>query len=90
MESQKKARLLNCLETILEMESQLRSLHEAGALVTEITALRALIRDLELERTSVDEADIERIELATTIFLQELEVPFQYLETTRRADRLLQ
>jgi len=38
----------------------------------------------------VDEADIERIELATTIFLQELEMQFQYLETRPHADRILQ
>ena len=90
MESQKKARLLNCLETILEMESQLRSLREAGALMAELSSLRSLIHGLKLERTPVDEADIERIELATTIFLQELGVQFQYLETKPHVGRLLQ
>lgn len=90
MESYKKARLMNCLETILEMESQLRSLREAGALMTELTSLRSLIHDLKLEQSCLDEADVERIELATTIFLQELEMHFQKLETPSFPDRLLQ
>ena len=90
MESQNKARLLNCLETILEMESQLRSLREAGTLVMELSSLRSLIHGIKLERSPVDEADIERIELATTIFLQELEVRFQFLETSAHPGRLLQ
>ncbi|PTN38039.1 hypothetical protein [Desulfonatronum sp. SC1] len=90
MKIHKKARLINCLDTILETESQLRSLREAGSLASEFSSLRSLIRDLKLERISMDEADIKRIELATTFFLQELEVRFQYLETPPHANRLLQ
>ncbi|TVQ97157.1 MAG: hypothetical protein EA399_14260 [Desulfovibrionales bacterium] len=80
---------MNCLETILEMESQLHTLREPDALVTELTSLRTLIRDLELEQTRLDEMDVQRIELATTIFLQELELHFQCRETAPLSGRLL-
>lgn len=90
METQKIARLMNCLETILEMESQLRSIREAGELVMEINALRTLIHDLKQVHIPVDDAEVLRIELATTTFLQELEVQFQYLDAPPSPDRLLQ
>ena len=90
METQNKARLLNCLDTILEMESHLRFLHEANALLMELSSLRSLIQCLKLERTPVEEMDVERIELATSFFLQELEAGFQYLETAPIPGRILQ
>ncbi|WP_045222952.1 hypothetical protein [Desulfonatronum thioautotrophicum] len=89
MDMRKKARLMNCLQTILEVESQLHRLRETDALVTELTSLRTLIRELELEQTRLEEMDVQRIELATTIFLQELEIHFQCRETEPLADRLL-
>ncbi len=90
MESQKKARLLNCLQTILDMESQLRSLREAGSVVGELSSLRSLMQDLKLEQVQLDEADIQRIELATMVFLQELETHFQHVQTKSFYSELLQ
>lgn len=90
MESQKKARLLNCLQTILDMESQLRSLREAGSLVGELTSLRSLMRDLKLEQVRLEETDIQRIEMATMIFLQELEIHFHQIRGDSSCTQLLQ
>jgi hypothetical protein len=79
MESTKKARLINCLQTILELESQLRSLRDADSLLGELSALRSFVQDLRIEQTDIHETDIQHIELATKVFLQELETHFQYV-----------
>ena len=90
MELQKKARLMNCLETILELETQLRTVRETGALVSEILSLRTLVRDLKLEQIQLAEAEIQRIEQATTFFLQELEIHFQLLGAKSLSAELVQ
>ncbi|GAB6060890.1 hypothetical protein JCM31598_40070 [Desulfonatronum parangueonense] len=81
---------MNCLQTILEMESELRSLREAGSLVGELNSLRSLMNDLKLEQVQLDEADIQRIELATMVFLQELEMHFHNVQAKHPHGGILQ
>jgi hypothetical protein len=90
MESQRKARLMNCLQTILEMESQLRSLRESSSLLNELSSLRVLVDDLKLEQVQLDEKEIQRIEIATMFFLRELEVHFQSVREKSLPHGLLQ
>ncbi|SDB20945.1 hypothetical protein SAMN05660653_01001 [Desulfonatronum thiosulfatophilum] len=81
---------MNCLQTILEMESELRSLREAGSLVGELNSLRSLMNELKLEQVRLDEADIQRIELATTVFLHELEMHFHNVQAKHPHTGILQ
>jgi hypothetical protein len=78
MYNQHKARLLNCLQTILDMDTQLRSLRTAGPLAAELTSLRAIIQNLNLDQIPLHETDVQRIESATSSFLQELEVFYNH------------
>lgn len=77
MTPRRKARLLNCLQTILELESELRSIREARSVLGELTALRSIMRSLDLGEMVIDEDDVQRVEVATKAFLHELEVHFQ-------------
>lgn len=82
MESRRKERLVNCLETILELESSLRSLRESKAILGELTSLRSIISDLNFKLIEIEEGDVLLIEGATMAFLQELEIHFQGHEKT--------
>ena len=81
---------MNCLETILDFESQLRTLLESGALISELLSLRTRIHNLKLEQFQLAEAEIQRIEQATTSLLQELDAHFQLLETKPFSNELVQ
>lgn len=67
------SRLANCLETILELESDLEQLELGHVLLSEFSQLKAFLERLDTVR--VDEDDVRRIETATTNFLEELKVP---------------
>ncbi|HDQ41785.1 MAG TPA: hypothetical protein ENN39_12280 [Desulfonatronum sp.] len=90
MEQRRKARLLNCLQTILDMESELRSIREAGSILGELTSLRSIMRELKLGQMQLEESDVLRIENATMAFLHELEVHFQNNDGKSIAHGLLQ
>lgn len=78
MESRGKERLINCLETILELETALRSIREAKAVLAELTSLRLIINNLNFRMIQIEEGDVLRIEGATMAFLRELEDHFQH------------
>lgn len=67
------SRLANCLETILELESDLEQLELGHVLLAEFGQLKSFLARLDSVR--VDEDDVNRIEAATSHFLEELKVP---------------
>jgi len=67
------SRLANCLETILELEPDLEQLELGHVLLAEFGQLKSFLERLDSVR--VDEDDVNRIEAATSHFLEELKVP---------------
>lgn len=67
------ARIMNCLQTILELEPLLRTIDSGHLLLSEFKVLRAFMDDMD--SVSLDEDDVARIENATEHFLQELKTP---------------
>jgi hypothetical protein len=67
------ARIMNCLQTILELEPLLRKMESGKLLLPEFKVLKAFLHDLD--SVSLDEDDVARIETATECFLQELKSP---------------
>ncbi len=63
-------RLRNCLITILELEGALEQTQLGAALQKEFVVLKDVM--LRLEKLSIDENDVQRIEIATGRFLEEL------------------
>lgn len=86
----RKARLMNCLQTILDLESELRSIREAGSILGELTSLRSIMRDLDLKQVKLEEEAVLRIEDATMAFLHELQVHFQQTDDKPAPYALLQ
>jgi hypothetical protein len=70
------ARIMNCLQTILELEPMLRRLDSGQILLSEFKVLKAFLNDLD--GLSLDEDDVARIETATEHFLQELKTPVTF------------
>ena len=64
------SRLRNCLVTILELEGTLEHTHLGPALQKEFTVLKGVMQ--RLEAVTVEETDVDRIEIATSRFLAEL------------------
>jgi hypothetical protein len=67
------ARVLNCLQTILELESDLETAGMGESLVEEFNDLKAIVA--RTNAWELDEDDVQRIERATAAFLHELELP---------------
>ncbi|MFW5730991.1 MAG: hypothetical protein ACOCV7_05020 [Desulfonatronovibrionaceae bacterium] len=81
-----KARLKNCLATIVELEPALIRLNLHHELVREFTHLKDIIsRISEMEVTSME---VDRIENATELFLRELDIPLSGMG--KPGDRQLQ
>ena len=70
------ARIMNCLQTILELEPMLRRLDSGHILLSEFKVLKAFLD--EMDGLSLDEDDVTRIETATEHFLQELKTPVTF------------
>lgn len=87
MTPRRKARLLNCLQTILDLESELRSIREARSVLGELTALRSIMRSLDLGEMVIDENDVQHALVATKAFLRELEVHFQNHDEKPRCNK---
>ena len=71
------ARLKNCLLTIVEMEPLLSRIsvhHELKKEFRQLKEISGKIAGLELS-----DAEVERIENATEVFLKELEIPGEFL-----------
>lgn len=63
-------RLRSCLQAILDLERELKTLHLAEPLLAEFTVLKDIYE--RVETIAVQEDDIKRIEDATAHFLAEL------------------
>lgn len=72
-------RIMNCLQTILDLESTLRRLELGGVLLSEFTVLKDFLKDVE--SIELDEEDVARIENATEHFLQELKMPLSLIQS---------
>ena len=70
------ARIMNCLQTILELEPMLRNMDPGHILLSEFKKLKPFLNDME--SLSLDEEDVSRIETATERFLQELKTPAMF------------
>ena len=70
------ARIMNCLQTILELEPMLCNMDPGHILLSEFKKLKAFLNDME--GLSLDEEDVSRIETATERFLQELKTPTMF------------
>lgn len=90
MEPRRKARLINCLQTILDLEVELRSIRQAESILKELISLRSIMRDLDFKSVRLEEDDVRRIEGATTAFLHELKLHLQHRDYKPFAHDLLQ
>nr|WP_243366297.1 hypothetical protein [Fundidesulfovibrio soli] len=67
------ARIVNCLQTILELEPLLQRIDSGSMLLPEFKVLKSFLN--EMDGIDLDEEDVARIENATERFLQELKTP---------------
>ena len=81
-------RITNCLQTILELESQLESLEHGNSLLDEFVVLKSFLE--KIDKVDLSEADVERIETATANFLKELRGPLARAEKQGNKGRRLQ
>ncbi|MCA1743621.1 MAG: hypothetical protein ABR542_02655 [Desulfonatronovibrio sp.] len=75
------ARLKNCLITIVELEPVLTKLTIHSELLQEFKHLRSVISKVSELELSMEE--VSRIESATSMFLNELDIPLSYLKIKR-------
>ncbi len=66
-------RLRNCLQTILDVESDIERYPLYDALKSEMETLKKYLTDVD--NLELSEDDVERMERATTLFLNELYLP---------------
>lgn len=82
-------RLKNCLQTILDLESDLERLELGHVLLKEYTMLRSFAD--RVKTIPLREDDVARIERATECFLEELKLPLSFAtETIASKQRLMQ
>ena len=81
-------RLQSCLQTILELESELKELPVAQPLLTEFTTLKEIY--CRLEKICLQENDVQRIEDATAHLLEELDKSMQSKPLARSGQKYLQ
>lgn len=67
------ARIINCLQTILELEPLLCRMDTGHVLLSEFKVLKAFLNGMD--GVELDEDDVARIETATERFLLELKTP---------------
>lgn len=73
MEYQLHQRLVHCIQTILELEPQVNTLHAGAFFHTEMMALRDCLG--RVDGMDLIEADVLRFERATEFFLDEIRLP---------------
>lgn len=83
-----RCRLMNCLETLLELEPALRRLSRENFLAEEFSVIKSFIE--AMEELELDEAEVKRIEGATKIFLEELGGPLKLIVAKPKSGRLVQ
>jgi len=81
-------RITNCLQTILELESQLEKLEHGNSLLDEFVVLKSFLE--KIDRVDLSESDVQRIESATANFLKELQGPLAKAEADDQKGRRLQ
>lgn len=81
-------RITNCLQTILDLESQLEQLENGHSLLDEFTVLKSFLE--RIDEVELSESDVERIETATSNFLRELQGPLSRRKPRAGAERRLQ
>ena len=81
-------RLKNCLQTILELEPDMSSLHLRTEFRTELETLKEYLN--RVEDLDLAEEDVLRLERATANFLDELRLPLSQVRPDGRKNRILQ
>lgn len=81
-------RLKNCLQTILELEPDMSSLHMRTEFRTELETLKEYLN--RVEDLDLAEEDVQRLERATANFLDELRLPLSQVRRDGRKNRILQ
>lgn len=81
-------RITNCLQTILDLESQLEQLEHGHSLLDEFAVLKSFLE--KIDEVELSEGDVERIETATSNFLKELKGPLSRRKSRARTERRLQ
>ncbi len=81
-------RISNCLQTILELEPELRKLEMGRALLDEFEVLKAFLA--KIDKVEISESEVQRIEAATSNFLEELREPLAHLAQRALFSRRLQ
>lgn len=82
------ARISNCLETILELEPELEKIELGKSLLEEFGVLKDFLE--KIDRVSLNEDDVERVEAATSNFLEELRAPLAKIRPGRIGSPRLQ
>lgn len=72
-DSELRLRLVSCLQTIIDLEPDLKHLDLEKKLEKEIKVLKTVIR--KIDQFQIDEDDVLRVEEATSLFLEELQLP---------------
>ena len=80
-------RLRNCLQTILELEPDIKKLDLGHVLLKEYELLRGFIE--KVNDVPLREDDVLRIEKATALFLDELKTPLSFLTETPARGRIM-
>jgi len=88
MQEQLYSRLKNCLLTILELEPELERLQLPNAFHSELTLLKQHFK--EIKHIEFYEEDLQRLEMATAKFLEELRLPFSHIPPVSARRGLLQ
>ena len=81
-------RITNCLQTILDLESQLEQLEHGHSLLDEFAVLKSFLE--KIDKVELSESDVERIEAATSNFLKELQGPLSRRKSRAQMERRLQ
>lgn len=67
------ARIVNCLQTILDLEPILQRMESGHIILSEFKVIKSFLTGMD--GVVLDEDDVARIESATERFLQELNLP---------------
>lgn len=81
-------RLKNCLQTILELKDDIGSLPFGDSFMTEIDRLESFLD--KLADIAVNEQEVQRVELATSRFLNELDPVLAQVDLAKSSKSRLQ
>ena len=88
MQERRYDRLKNCLLTILELEPELERLQLPDVFRNELSLLKQHLE--KIEHIEFHEEDLQRLEMATAKFLEELRLPFSHIHLVPARRGLLQ